>query len=317
MLKRENIVEFFSKGATTQYQAHEVKLLLFRIRAYVSRHIYLFMWLSERLVPDILAGKSANKTFESIFDSTFRESNDFERMTNRILPRVDVDVFRMLFTLNPPASAMKDLRRYGFCDQDNKVISQLLFDAYALSLRGTTPFQGRLEHGVVGVQQLLTFALPSINWEPYNAHGGPIEDAMTFELLLILSRVAHLGTRLFNPKLVNVAAGRKPDLYLNTSVDAYVEAVLTTSNCASERKKLDEHISRFWEKYDDASKHAPPPYYEVAKSDFAVLNYQSFGTAPLLPFDPHFQGDIFNKRVFTFLMTSKEVYLGSTRIGGP
>ena len=83
-------------------------------------------------------------------------------------------------------------------------------------------------------------------------------------------------------------------------------------------KKLDEHISRFyWEKYDDASKHAPPPYHEVVESDFAVLNYQSFGTAPLLPFDPHFQGDIFNRRVFTFLMTTKEVYLGSTRIGGP
>lgn len=71
------------------------------------------MWLSERLVPDILAGKNANETFQSIVDSTFRESDDFKRMTSRILPRVSVDVPRTLFTLNPPASAMKDLRQYG------------------------------------------------------------------------------------------------------------------------------------------------------------------------------------------------------------
>ena len=129
--------------------------------------------------------------------------------------------------------------------------------------------------------------------------------------------MAHLGTRLFNPKLINSAAGRKPDLYVNNTVDSYVECILTTSNSDSERKKLDEHISRFyWEKYDDPQKHSPPAYYQIApSSDFAILNYQNFGTDPMRPFHADFQGDIFSKRVFTFIMTTEEIYLGCIRIG--
>jgi hypothetical protein len=105
---------------------------------------------------------------------------------------------------------------------------------------------------------------------------------------------------------------------LNSTIYCYVECVLTTGNNQSERKKLDEHISRFyWEEYKDPTKHAAPAYYQIGQSGCAILNYQNFGTQPIQPFDPFFQGVIFEQRVFTFLMNTKEVYLGSRLIGGP
>ena len=131
-------------------------------------------------------------------------------------------------------------------------------------------------------------------------------------MLIILAGVQHLVTRLFNPKLINAGtAGRKPDLYLNSTVDSYVECVLTTAGNESERKKLDEHISRFYRKqYDDPLQRVPPPYYQIGESEFAILNYQDFGTVPLQPLDQRFQGKIFAQRVFTFLMKTKELYFG-------
>jgi hypothetical protein len=288
MIVSENVTGYFSRGAA-HAQADEIKLLLFRLRSYVGGHIYPLMWLAEQLVPKILEGESAKHAIELMFSSDFRDSEGFKYMRERIVPDIHIQVFRALFTMNPDAQSPRELQRYGFCDQSNKVISQLLFDAYVQSMTGKHPFPGQLGPGVGGVQQLLQFALPNMNSQQYNAQGGPVEDAMTFELMLILSRVAHLGTRLFNPKLINFAAGRKPDLYLNTSVDAYVEAVLTKANSDSERKKLDEHISRFyWEKYADPLKHSPPAYYQITSSDCAILNYQTFGTEPMLPFDPLF-----------------------------
>ena len=85
------------------------------------------------------------------------------------------------------------------------------------------------------------------------AQRRPTEDALTFEMLIILAGVQHLHVGLFNPKLINAGmAGRKPNIYLNSTVASYVECVLTTGNSESERKKLDEHISRFnWEEYKD------------------------------------------------------------------
>jgi hypothetical protein len=108
-------------------------------------------------------------------------------------------------------------------------------------------------------------------------------------------------------------AGRKPSIYLNSTVASYVECVLTTGNSESERKKLDENISRFyWEQYYSL-RHAPPPAcYQIGQLGFAILNYQNFGTKPMLPFDPYFQCTIFDQWVFTFLMQTKEVYLGNT-----
>ena len=150
-----------------------------------------------------------------------------------------------------------------------------------------------------------------MQWQQYQSHGGPIEDALTFELLVMLSRVSSLDTRLFNPKLVNYNAGRKPDLYLNTTVGSYVECVLTTANSNSERKKLDEHISRFyWEDYSNPSKHKDPPYYQTNGADFAVLNFQNYGDEPMEPFDDYFRA-IYDERVFTFVMPTKCLYRGN------
>lgn len=317
MLVSENVVTYFSKGAPRD-QAQEIQLLLNRIRSYVGGQIYPLMWIAEHLVPRIISGGTAQEAMARMFSSDFRDSEEFKHMRQRIVPGITIQDFRALFTLNPDAASLKQLQRYGLCGQDNKVITQLLFDGYVESLTGKKPFPSQLAPGVGGVRQLLEFALPNMHWEHYGRHGGPIEDALTFELMLILSRVAHLGTRLFNTKLINFNAGRKPDLYLNTSVDAYVEAILTTSNSLSERKRLDEHISRFyWEKYEDPNKHSPPAYYQIEPSAFAILNYQNFGTEPMLPSEPTFQGRIFSERVFTFMTESKEVYLGSVRISGP
>lgn len=74
------------------------------------------------------------------------------------------------------------------------------------------------------VRQVLMFALPKLHWEQYDAHGGAAEDAVTFELSLLFQRVAHLKGKLFNPKLIDARkAGRRPDLYVNSDVDSYVE----------------------------------------------------------------------------------------------
>jgi hypothetical protein len=112
--------------------------------------------------------------------------------------------------------------------------------------------------------------------------------------------------------------GRKPNLYLNNTIDSYVECVLTTANNNSERKKLDEHISRFyWQKYEEHPIiHSPPSaYYQIGNAaNFAILNYQETGTQPLQPYMQFFQGQIFAEKVFTFLMSTKEVYKGNERI---
>ena len=114
----------------------------------------------------------------------------------------------------------------------------------------------------------------------------------------------------FYPKLINTGtAARKPDLYVNATIDSYVECVLTTGSNAAEQKKLDEHIARFYPKTDGSL------YYNIGSSNFAILNYQESDNAPLQPHDSAYQGRVFNERVFTFLMASKEVYRGNTRIG--
>lgn len=320
MLESEGVVGYFGRNANPA-QTIQIEQLLRYIRAHVGGHIYPLMWLAEQLVSKVDAGMTAQQVIDLLHSEPFREREDFKLMTDRILPRdtLSVQVFRALLTLNPDVQSLKELKRHGFCDQENKIISQLLFDTFVLSVTGRQPFPERLNAGVGGIHQLLQFALPHLNWDHYNAHGGPVEDALTFELLVILSRVAHLGTRLFNPKLINYGmARRKPDLYLNTTVDAYVECVLTTANNGSERKKLDEHISRFyWQQYNDPALRCVPAYYQIGESGFAILNFQNFGFQPMEPFDPSFQGTIFDERVFTFLMNTKEVYLGNRRIAGP
>ena len=72
----------------------------------------------------------------------------------------------------------------------------------------------------------------------------------------------------------------------------------------TERKKLDEHISRFFQEGKDL-------HYNIGHSDFAVINYQQEGTEPIQPSSQRFQGQVFEERVFTFIMSTKEVYRGT------
>ena len=69
-----------------------------------------------------------------------------------------------------------------------------------------------LQAGLPGVQELLSYGTPSMSWTHYDAHGEPVEDALTFELLHVLSGVKTPGVMLFNPKPVTAAtSGRRPD----------------------------------------------------------------------------------------------------------
>ena len=284
------------------------------------------MWLAERLVPSLISistvrneqqqPKSAEEAISYFGSPQFRHQEDFLDMTHRILPDVLATDIRPLLYHDHDETALLDVQRKGICNSQNKIISQLLFESILLVLRPQINFPTKLNAGLRGVQQLLTFALPVISWEQYNAHGGIVKDALTFELMVVFAGVQQLGSRLFNPKLFNAGtAGRRPDMYLNSTIDAYVECVLTKGNNETERKKLDEHISRFcWEKYSYPVKHQGPAYYQVGESHFAILNYQTLGTTPIQPIDQAFQGAIFNERVFTFLMTPKEIFLGNTLI---
>lgn len=129
-------------------------------------------------------------------------------------------------------------------DTATKIASTLLFDLYIQEMitGATEPLFGQdLEHGVEGVRQVLTFELPKLDWSAYSAHGGPVEDALTFEVILILGRIDKLRTRLFNPKLIDAGtAGRRPDFYLNTSINAYVECVLTQGHTDTDIKSLEK-----------------------------------------------------------------------------
>jgi hypothetical protein len=291
-LKSEGVVDYFCHNACMHEQ--EITALLNYIRSYVGGHMYPFMWTAEKLVPCITRDRKTAAHAISIFHSEdFRGSDDFKDMANRIRPpqAFSLTSFRALLTTNPNDHAVKQLYQNGFYDEGNSLISQLLFETFANSIAGQKTFPQGLNRGLDGVQQLLQFALPNMSWDQYTPFGGPIEDALSFELMLILSRLSHLRTRLFNPKLIQAGfSGKKPDLYLNGTVDAYIECVLTTANNTSERKKLDEHISRFyWGGYTDVNRRNPPPYYPIGSNQaFAILNYQTFGREPLEPFEGFF-----------------------------
>ena len=304
MLSGENILAFFA-GTSSGATRDEIRKLLQYIRSHVGGHIYPLMWLAEHLVPLIKnQGYSLNDVIKHYESNEFRSLETFQEMVQRVLPDVLATDIRPLLYRRPDARARLDLQRKGFCDSGGRIISTFLFDNFVSFQQGVGPsLVGELNRRVAGVQQLLCCALPKVTWDDYTAHGGPVEDALTFELLLILSEV--LETRLFNPKLINAGtASRKPDLYLNSIVDAYVECVLTAGNNLTERKKLDEHISRFYPNGEDL-------YYNIGDSDFAVINYQQEGGEPMQPSDQRFKGQIFEERVFTFIMSTKAVYRGT------
>ena len=313
MLSSEGIIDYFARPYIERRE--EIAKLLEFLRSHVGGHVYPLMSLAELLVPLIGANHASAGEAQAHFESfAFRQQEHFRDLAIRILPDVTVtDIRPLLYKMRDPQT-VKDLQKKGFCDVRGKIISPFLFEAFVQAQCGDQSAQetitGNLNAGIEGVRQLLCHALPGLNWDQYAAHGGPIEDALTFELMLGLTVFSRLGTFLFNPKLINAGtAARKPDLYVNSTIDSYVECVLTTGINATEQKKLDEHIARFRPKTDGS------PYYNIGSSSFAILNYQKRGNAPLQPHDSAYQGRVFNERVFTFLMASKEVYRGNTRIG--
>ena len=313
MLVEEGITDYFASNTTAATGAEIEKLLQF-IRSHVGGHIYPLMWLAEHLVPKMKnEGFSVEEVIRYFESNDFRGQQAFQEMVQRILPDVTATDVRPLLYRDPDDRAVADLRKKGFCDSNGMIVSQFLFENFVSHQGGKgTLLATKLNHGIAGVQQLLSHTLPKLNWDQYGPHGGPIEDAMTFELLLGLSKVKQLDTRLFNPKLINAGtAARKPDLYFNSTIDSYIECVLTSANNATDRRSLDEHISRFYPNTDG------DVYYNIGDSSFAIINYQVAGTEPLQPENQHFRGQVFDERVFTLVMPTKEVYRGSTLIASP
>jgi len=163
---------------------------------------------------------------------------------------------------------------------------------------------------VKGIEQVLRFGLPRIKWEDYTSHGGPVESALTFELLYIVSTLKQIDVRLFDPKLVDAGtSGRRPDMFLNSVVMSYVEALLSRGNNAEAKKGLDEHISRFYESPNNGSE----PHYKLQDGhDFAVLHFQNWGSEPLKPSDKWTQA--FGERVFTYIMPTRQLFRGDMRV---
>ena len=61
-------------------------------------------------------------------------------MVDRILPTVAETDIRPLLYKNPDPHALYDLRRMGFCDKENRIISQLLFQEFIARLSPSATF---------------------------------------------------------------------------------------------------------------------------------------------------------------------------------
>ena len=315
-LTQEGVLHYFTTDVTDTNERNEIEKFITELRSYVGGHIYPLMRLSELLVQKMKNDKKTSDQTTSVLNSVqFRESKFFKRLCARIMPSLqDVDI-RALFA--PRSYALSptliELQRRGFCDMEGKVASPLLLDLHLASLSRSVPaaLNRPLPAGVTGVQELLSFGAPAMSWEAYNSHGGPVEDALTFELLHVLAGVKSLGVMLFNPKLVTAGtSARRPDIYFDSNVHCYVECVLTNSNTEWYRKDVEKHVLSFFPSQD-----GQPPHYQIQSADFAILHFQGWGDAPM-----QLQREecvhCFNERVFTFLLQTKQLFLGNTRIVG-
>ena len=71
-----------------------------------------------------------------------------------------------------------------------------------------------LRAGLDGIKQILHHSLPGLQWSQYDAHGRPVEDALTFQLMADMTHIPQVATRLFDPKLVDLGtSARRPDIY--------------------------------------------------------------------------------------------------------
>lgn len=308
-LENEGVINYFAEGASEQLQG-EIKKLIQHVRWYVGGHVYPLMRITELLLPKMkVDGMNAKQVIVYLNSEEFREQRDFRKLCQRILPPVATTEIRPLLYKAKDLTSLTNLVRTGFCDDRGKIVSHLLLDIH---LRSVMPEQiaalGSLGPGLESIKKLLTYGLPLMDWSDYDAHGGPIEDALTFELLVTLVQVRQLSSRLFNPKLIDAGtAARKPDIYLNSSVNSYIECVKTDSNNETAVRSLEEHISRFFVMPGKDQAH-----YEIGTADFAILHYQAHGAVPMKPGGTW--AEIFKERVFTFILSSKKVFLGSTCI---
>ena len=313
---REGVYDFFAANVTDAFIRGHIEGLLEAIRVYVGGHIYPMMRLAELLVPKLTTeGYTTDRTISYMNSAEFRSSLQFEDLAARVTPALeDVNVRTLFYPREYRfGPELLKLQKRGFCDQNGNVISMLLFDLYLGGLMTANSCSlTSLSTGVTGVQQLLCWAAPRMSWKQYEAHGGPVEDALTFELLWNLLDAKPLEVMLFNPKLVTAGTtARRPDIYFNSVVHSYVECVLTKGNTPSSRQDVENHILRFV-----AQENAETAQYEIQNADFAILHFQDWGTAPM-----QLQNEIcrqnFNERVFTFVMTTRELFLGDTRIACP
>jgi hypothetical protein len=101
----------------------------------------------------------------------------------------------------------------GFCDKDSKVISHATFSKSSLQ-DIFKPLFATVITWCYGVRQLLQHEASEAELISTIAFGGPIEDALTMELLIVLLEF-HSKTDSFNPKLSMPAMAAETDLYLN------------------------------------------------------------------------------------------------------
>lgn len=308
-LEREGVLDFFV-GHSTQ-RGTEVSTLLSHLCWHTGGHVYPLMRLSELLVPRILneGGVSAEECIDFYDSLEFRKSTEFEDVCKRILPDIGTYDLKQLFFGSQNDEAWKRLERTGFCNRNGRIVSNLLVEAHYASLGSKVDVITDLHPGVKGIEQLLRIGLPRVQWRQYDAHGGAIENALTFELMVAISKLAGNTTQLFSPGLVDAGSqARKPDIFFNGIVKSYLEVVLSRSNTPKTTESLDEHVSRFYRLQEDQD-----PHYKLQPGrDFAILHFQDWGAEPLKP--THKWLKAFQERVFTFIMPTKVLFLGDTRI---
>lgn len=300
-LQAEGVVGYFG-GSPKSSQ------VLQHIRDHCGGHIYPLMRGMELLqgLPNY-STMTPQEVIAHYESAEFRGSPGYKKICSRVLPPLLPDEIRPLFYSTKEVGALDALRKKGFVSATgNKVLSYLLLDAYVASLGGADISIPGLKGGLQGINEVLLRSLPGLQWGQYDAHGGPVEDALSFELLAAMANIRELSTRLFNPKLVDAGtSGRRPDIYINSHVNSYIECLLTEGHTESDTKSLDEHIDRF----SAQERGVEVRYALVEGQDFAVLNFQKTGNTPLNPSGAF--SNMFGERVFTFLMATEKIYLGN------
>jgi hypothetical protein len=304
-LQSEGVVDYFV-GATPGQSAEVVRLLEF-LQLETGGQIYPLLRLSELLVKLIMEGKTAMDCFDHYNSAAFRTSTEFRCMCSRIVPSVLNDDVHELFQRHPKSIAIRRLSRSGFCTQSGMILSRLLVQAHIADLSAVNSPNLDVAAGLKGVTQLLEWALSAVRWDSYDTHGDAVEDALTFELAVVLKKYSALVV-LFQPKLQETGhSARRPDLFINSHVNTYVEAVLCSTRGRPDVKRLEQHIKDF------LPLDGKEAYYPlVAGRDWAILNYQKLAGEPMKP-----RGSlrrVFEERVFTFVMPERQLYLGSSKV---